>query len=95
MDFMVDAFLCLVLDVFGLASIESAVPSPSVGLISGAGAQRLRSRFTLLSRLAPRVGLVAFRQTFVRRCQNCVVRASMSVGLAAFACFDLGDGGFE
>jgi hypothetical protein len=35
MDFMVDAFLCLVLDVFGLASIESAVLFPSVGLISG------------------------------------------------------------
>jgi hypothetical protein len=26
MDFMVDAFLCLVLDVFGLASIESVGP---------------------------------------------------------------------
>ena len=79
MDFMVDAFLCLVLDVFGLASIESAAPwdgFSSVGLISGAGAQRLRSRFTLLSRFAPRAGLVILRQTFVRRCQACVARAS-------------------
>jgi hypothetical protein len=31
-------------------------------------AQRLRSRFTLLSRSAPRAGLVPFRQTFVCRC---------------------------
>jgi len=73
---MVDAFLCSVLDVFGLASIESAVPwdaFPSVGLISRAGIQRLRSRFTLLSRFAPRVGLVTLRQTFVCRRQNYVV----------------------
>jgi hypothetical protein len=30
------------------------------------------SRFTLLSRFAPRAGLVTLRQTFVRCCQNCV-----------------------
>ena len=79
MDFMVDAFLCLVLDVFGLASIESAAPCngfSSVGLILAAGAQRLRSRFTLLSRFAPRAGLVTLCQTFVLRCQNCVARVS-------------------
>src|SRR4029077_5137004 len=69
--------------------------SPSVGLISATGAQRLRSRLTLLSRFAPRAGLVILRQTFVRRCQNCVARASIPVGLVAFACFDLGDGGLE
>jgi hypothetical protein len=74
--------------------------SLSVGLVSGAGTQRLRSRFTLLSRFAPRVGLVTFRQKFVRvpglRRERAQTQSrSMPVGLVAFACFDLGDGGFE
>ena len=51
---MVDAFLCLVLDVFGLASIESAVPSlPWVSSFQGRGTMPWRSRFTLLSRFCP------------------------------------------
>ena len=78
MDFMVDAFLCLVLDVFGLASIESAVLFPSVGLISGGGTMPSRSRFTLLSRFALRVGLVTLRQTFVHCSQNCVTWSAVT-----------------
>src|SRR6516162_9194999 len=31
----------------------------------------------LLGRLAPRAGFVALRQTFVRRCQNCVAWAAV------------------
>src|SRR5262245_6437596 len=35
---------------------------------------------SLLSRFAPRAGLVIVRQTFVRRCQNCVARAAVITG---------------
>jgi hypothetical protein len=76
MDFMVDAFLCLVLDVFGLA--QSKVSSVSLPWASFQGPENnafdLDSRFLVASRPVP--DLLFFRQTFVRRCQNCVARAS-------------------
>ena len=68
MDFMVDAFLCLVLDVFGLASKCSpfGMDSLSVGLISEAESQcfgDLDSRF--LVALAPASDFLLFAKTLL------------------------------
>ena len=70
-NFIVDAFLCSVLDALGLFVIESRtlarVPFPRASF-HGAVMMPWRPRFILLSRFAPRTGLVNLRQTFVLRC---------------------------
>lgn len=56
------------------------VPSFSLPWVSfqGRGTMPSRSRFTLLSRFALRVGLVTLRQTFVHCSQNCVTWSAVT-----------------
>src|SRR5262245_14125595 len=67
---MVGTFLCLLLDVFGLAAIEGAAARDRFPFCGRAAHTPWRSRFTLLSRFAPVRGLVILCQTFVRCCQS-------------------------
>src|SRR5215471_13815061 len=72
-NFMFGAFLCLLLDVFGLAAIEGAAARdrfPFCGSHFRARSHALAISIHASSRFAPVRGLVILRQTFVRCCQS-------------------------